>query len=144
MEKDLCPIRGEAPPLADYAPRMERVPDGECGCGGDGQEGGHHHGHHDHGGHGHPHGEGCGCQSPVGTPCGGCVGHEGCGTDSWGLCEYPLAMVYAPCQSFRGLYDPATALSRGTLFSELDLPFGKDSGGLTSLACSCRRERSQS
>ncbi|MBO5110305.1 MAG: spore coat associated protein CotJA [Clostridia bacterium] len=31
-------------------------------------------------------------------------------------------MVYAPCQRFEGLYDPDTALLRGTLFSELDLP----------------------
>jgi hypothetical protein len=121
---------------------MERVPDGECGCGGS-HDGGHHHGPH-HDGHDHPHGGGCGCQIPTDTSCGGCAGYEGCGADSWGLCEYPLAMVYAPCQSFRGLYDPDTALSRGTLFTELDLPLGKDSGGLTSLACSCRRERSQS
>ena len=35
--------------------------------------------------------------------CGCCVGYEGCGPDSWGLSEYPLAMVYAPCQAFRAL-----------------------------------------
>ncbi len=86
---------------------------------------------------------GCGCDGQP-TP-GGCVGYEGCGPDSWGLSEYPLAMVYAPCQSFRALYDPATALSRGTLFTELDLPLGKKGGGtcdcaFTALA-SCRTER---
>ncbi|MBE6547827.1 MAG: spore coat associated protein CotJA [Ruminococcaceae bacterium] len=32
-------------------------------------------------------------------------------------------MVYAPLQAFSGLYDEDTALSRGTLFSALDLPF---------------------
>ena len=40
----------------------------------------------------------------------------------WGLADHPLAMVYAPCQGFEGLYDPDTALLRGTLFPELDLP----------------------
>ena len=41
----------------------------------------------------------------------------------WGLEEKPLAMVYSPCQAWRGAYAPDTALARGTLFSELDLPF---------------------
>ncbi|MBQ8408191.1 MAG: spore coat associated protein CotJA [Clostridia bacterium] len=41
----------------------------------------------------------------------------------WGLYEYPLAMVYSPYQIFREIYTPDVALSRGTLFSELDLPF---------------------
>lgn len=41
----------------------------------------------------------------------------------------PLAMVYSPRQCFSALYDEDTALSRGTLFSELDLPFdGKKCG----------------
>ncbi len=35
----------------------------------------------------------------------------------------PLAMVYCPAQAFEGLYDEDVALSRGTLFSSLDLPF---------------------
>ena len=47
-----------------------------------------------------------------------------CGEDSWGLNDYPLAMVYAPCQAFRNLYDTDTALTQGTLFSELYLPLG--------------------
>jgi len=42
---------------------------------------------------------------------------------TWGLSNHPLAMVYAPLQAFSGLYDEDTALSRGTLFSALDLPF---------------------
>ena len=41
----------------------------------------------------------------------------------WGLEAHPLAMVYSPCQAWRDAYPPDVALSRGTLFSELDLPF---------------------
>lgn len=134
MEKDLFPLReqgGEGmrdlPPLTPTPmPRMENLMENltegnSCGCG-CGCDGGHDHGHTD----GH---------------CGGCAGHEGCGADSWGLSEYPLAMVYAPCQTFRGLYDPTTALGRGTLFSELDLPLGgHEGGGLTTegRGCGCR------
>ena len=37
---------------------------------------------------------------------------------------YPsLAMVYIPQQRFRELYDHDIALSRGTIFRELDKPF---------------------
>ena len=83
---------------------------------------------------------GCGCDGDCGNSgCGGhdvsplpvCTGYEGCGANSMGLCEHPLAMVYAPCQYFRALYDPATALRRGTLFSELDLPLGCNEGVFT-------------
>ncbi len=70
-----------------------------------------------------------------------CVGYEGCGEGSWGLTGHPLAMVYSPCQAFRALYDPATALNRGTLFTELDLPFGGAEGALTTVGCACRVER---
>ena len=42
---------------------------------------------------------------------------------TWGLSGYPLASVYAPLQSFSELYDLKTALDRGTIFRELDLPF---------------------
>ncbi len=35
----------------------------------------------------------------------------------------PLAMVYAPCQPWRNLYEPDRALTQGTLFADLDLPF---------------------
>ena len=41
----------------------------------------------------------------------------------WMLHDHPLAMVYSPYQHFREIYTPDTALDRGTLFSELDLPF---------------------
>ncbi len=59
--------------------------------------------------------------------------------DGWGLADHPLAMVYAPCQGFHALYDPETALQRGTLFSELDLPLeAVNHGGVT--ACGgCQR-----
>ncbi len=36
---------------------------------------------------------------------------------------FPLASVYAPTQVFRNLHDCDTALIRGTIFKELDLPF---------------------
>ena len=35
----------------------------------------------------------------------------------------PLAMAYVPWQKFENLYDPDTALARGTVFPALDLPF---------------------
>lgn len=50
----------------------------------------------------------------------------GCGDDSphsWGLVDYPLAMVYSPVQKWRNIYDGEVALVRGTIFEELDLPF---------------------
>ena len=50
---------------------------------------------------------------------GGC----GMGGDTWGLENHPLASVYAPLQIFRNLYDRDTALMKGTIFTELDLPF---------------------
>ena len=69
--------------------------------------------------------------SDNGSSCG--CGHQG----GWGLNGYPLAMVYAPGQMFRGLYDPDTALAHGTLFSELNLPLevGYAHGG----GCGCGR-----
>ena len=129
MEKELFPpVQGELP-MADRSPRMDRVP----------SEGVVDEDHHDHGGCG------CGCGGGQshgnGGNGGGCVGYEGCGPDSWGLSEYPLAMVYASCQTFRGLYDPATALSRGTLFTELDLPLGQKGCGTAAVTCGCGRER---
>lgn len=44
------------------------------------------------------------------------------------LQELPLAMAYVPIQSWADVYPPARALSRGTLFPRLDLPFGEVSG----------------
>ena len=86
-------------------------------------------------------GAGCGCGHPDGNQGGGCVGFEGCGAGSWGLGGHPLAMVYAPCQGYHALYDPATALSRGTLFTELDLPLGGDCVSFSTVGCACRAER---
>lgn len=34
-----------------------------------------------------------------------------------------LAMVYAPCQEFEGLYHAAEGLQHGTIFAALDKPF---------------------
>ena len=132
MEKDLFPSRnadGEStrdlPPVSPATmPRMSLEPHGDsCSCGNIGCQN-------------HVHGNDNGACNM------GCTGYEGCGDTSWGLSEYPLAMVYAPCQIFRALYDPATALSRGTLFTELDLPLGDaDGGAFTTDGCSYRTER---
>ena len=90
---------------------------------------------------------GCGCGQSGGGGCGNrpadhvCVGYEGCGSDSWGLSDHPVAMVFAPCQGYHALYDPATALSRGTLFTELDLPLGKADSGFSTIGCAWRAER---
>ncbi len=35
----------------------------------------------------------------------------------------PLAMVYAPVQEWRELYDNEAGLARGTVFKELEFPF---------------------
>ena len=48
---------------------------------------------------------------------------EGDKSNGWGLYEYPLAMVYSPYQTFRNVYKCNDALEKGTLFSELYLPF---------------------
>ncbi len=60
-------------------------------------------------------------QEPNPVPQGGSIG--------WGLENHPLAMAYAPYQYFREIYEPEKALSRGTLFAELDLPFEGYKGG---------------
>ena len=41
----------------------------------------------------------------------------------------PVGMVYSPPQEWRALYEPEKALSRGTLFEELDLVFLGSGGG---------------
>ena len=43
--------------------------------------------------------------------------------DGWGLSGYPLAMVYSVLQGFEDIYDLDCALSAGTIFKKLDLPF---------------------
>lgn len=52
-----------------------------------------------------------------------CDGSDRSSSASFGLHGYPLASVYAPLQSFEGLYDLDTAHKRGTIFKELDLDF---------------------
>ncbi len=122
-------------------PRMDLAPEGGCGCGCGDHD--HDHGHdHDHDcGHNHDHDCGHDHSHDHGNNCGHRECYEGCGEGSWGLGEHPLAMVYAPCQDFRALYDPATALNRGTLFTELDLPLGGAEGMFTTVGCACRAER---
>lgn len=73
---------------------------------------------------------------------GGCCSLRSSCADGWGLAAYPLAMVYAPCQGFHDLYDPETALMRGTLFSELDLPLEVvEQNGNGGCGCGCGRNR---
>ncbi|MBQ9780587.1 MAG: spore coat associated protein CotJA [Clostridia bacterium] len=60
-------------------------------------------------------------------------------SDGWGLANHPLAMVYSPCQGFHSLYDPDTALKRGTLFTELDLPLEVVGGGNNTVCGGCAR-----
>lgn len=40
----------------------------------------------------------------------------------------PLAMAYVPYQNWGEVYDDDTAIKRGTLFPDLDLPFGNGGG----------------
>ena len=113
---DACPLTP--------SPRMERPAEqsvgGDCGC------------EHHNGDSGPSHSGQTAC---------GCVGYEGCGPDSLGVTGRPVAMVYAPCQAYHALYNPAAALHRGTLFTELDLPLGSDCAGFTTADCACRAER---
>ena len=51
--------------------------------------------------------------APRGMSCGG----------GGALAGAPLAMAYTPDQAWRELYEDDEALSRGTLFRELDFPF---------------------
>lgn len=54
---------------------------------------------------------------------------------TWGIVGYPLASMYAPLQEFRSLYDADTALKKGTLFSELYLPFMGDTVAMKGGVC---------
>jgi len=67
-------------------------------------------------------------------------GCDGCGVgsspDTWGLSGKPLAMVYSVLQDFDELYDKEMALTRGTVFKKLDLPFLGGSGGSCGSQCS--------
>lgn len=40
----------------------------------------------------------------------------------------PLAMAYVPMQKWQDIYDNDVALSRGTIFAQLDLPFLRGQG----------------
>ena len=61
---------------------------------------------------------GCGCdvEASVDVCDGAC-------RSSWGLDGYPVGMVYAPIQRFDRILDLDTAMHKGTIFEELDLPF---------------------
>lgn len=48
----------------------------------------------------------------------GCV-ESAC--DAVDVCR--VGMTYVPMQRWRDIYDPKKALSRGTIFAELDMPF---------------------
>ena len=57
-----------------------------------------------------------------GASCGQCDSDTmGCGGKKENMV---LAMAYVPDQIFRALYSPHDAIARGTLFEELDLPYG--------------------
>ena len=67
---------------------------------------------------------GCARDNGIIMPRGGCgMGDCGCNSGE----HRQLAMVYAPMQCFRMLYNHSDALMRGTLFEELDKPLGEDS-----------------
>ena len=63
---------------------------------------------------------------------------ENSGCHTWGLKNYPLAMVYVPLQEFDELYDLETALNEGTVFKKFDLPFKGESINNSGKGGSCR------
>ena len=70
-------------------------------------------------------GNGCngGCNNGCNNGCGNGSGNNSVlGEESCISGSHQLAMVYSPCQMWRMLYSPETALERGTLFEELDKP----------------------
>ena len=78
-------------------------------------------------GNGGMHNVGCGCEDnhDHADQSHGVIGNTyPCGEN--GVEGRALAMVYAPIQAWRNAYDPQTALARGTLFRELDMPFFGD------------------
>ena len=82
----------------DNGPRMRR----SCGCS-----------------------DGCSNSGIEGCPRDNTHGSDAChnGRHTWGLVDYPLAMVYSPLQNFEKLFNMETALNKGTVFEKLDLPF---------------------
>lgn len=61
---------------------------------------------------------GNGCTARDGYPC-----NPSASADTRRLMNFPLGMVYSPIQEWRNAYDVDTALTRGTLFRELDMPW---------------------
>lgn len=56
---------------------------------------------------------------------------SGAGFDGRLLGSLPIAMAYTPMQQWNTTYPPSTALLRGTVFPELDLPWeGTQRGGM--------------
>lgn len=53
--------------------------------------------------------------------------NQGCDID---MSRFPIGMAYVPWQKWRDIYDADTALKQGTIFKELDLPFGKIGGNV--------------
>ena len=60
--------------------------------------------------------------------------------------KVPIGMSYVPWQVWREIYKSDVALRRGTIFSQLDLPFGRKreedrswANSETSENCSCNR-----
>lgn len=51
----------------------------------------------------------------------------------WGE-QFPPAMAYVPMQQFKDLYDMEKGLQRGTIFSQIDLPFEI---GFCARGCGC-------
>ncbi len=65
----------------------------------------------------------CGCGR--GHSCPLSESRRSCGggmSRSYGLVDFPLAMVYSPIQEWRNVYDEKKGLTRGTIFAELDKP----------------------
>ena len=66
------------------------------------------------------------CEASEPVTEGACTGGDTCAVEGDPLKGRPLAMVYAPPQAFDGLYEPEEGLSRGTVFTALDMPFEGD------------------
>lgn len=52
-----------------------------------------------------------------------CTCHGTQSSDFQQECTCILAMASVPVQSWGKIYDPSTALKKGTIFADLDLPF---------------------
>lgn len=55
---------------------------------------------------------------------------QSCSMDSWKKSDdFPVAMAYVPWQKWGKTYEADKALCQGTVFPELDKPFGCWKGG---------------